>query len=375
MNYRFSTLGKFQGPQHPLQTSGTGNPKQKTFSFHYVTEKDCHDAIRALGRKKPIGLSNIPAWAIKNSSSVIFPRLNFLVNYCIKLSCFPNELKRAHVVPLHKKDDPEEPNNYRPISITPCLSKIIETILRDQICQYLHDNKLLSKNQYGFRKKFSTIDSLLFCTEFIRNKTDNNNFVTAAFLDLSKAFDSINYDILDIKLGNLGFDENSKNLLRSFVTNRRKSVVLQDCISDELMLHRGVPQGTVLGPLLFNLYINDMATRVDNETELIQYADDTVILTFDTSIDKSKIKLEQNANKLIRLFHEHHLTINTSKTEFMIFGKSKRKDFSEQIILDSIPIDEKPEVKYLGVHIDSNLTFQEEVKLILRKMARGIKTI
>ena len=141
------------------------------------------------------------------------------------------------------------------------------------------------------------------------------------------------------------------------------------------MLHRSVPQGTVLGPLLFNLYIKDMATRVDNETELIQYADDTVILTFDTSIDKSKIKLEQNANKLIRFFHEHHLTVNTSKTEFMIFGRSKRKDFSEQIILDSIPIDEKPEVKYLGVHIDSNLTFQEEVKHILRKMARGIKTI
>ena len=167
---------------------------------------------------------------------------------------------------------------------------IIETILRDQIGQYLLDNKLLSKNQYGFRKKFSTIDSLLFCTEFIRNKTDINNFFTAAFFDLSKAFDSINYDILDIKLGCLGFDESSNNLLRSFVTIRRQSVVLQDCISDELMLHRDVPQGTVLGPLLFNLYINDMVTRVDNETELIQYADDTVILTFDTSIDKSKMQ-------------------------------------------------------------------------------------
>ena len=98
------------------------------------------------------------------------------------------------------------------------------------------------------------------------------------------------------------------------------------------MLHRDVPQGTVLDPLFSNMYINDKATRVDNETEIIQYADDTVILTFDTSIDKSKIKLEQNANKHIRYFHEHHLTVTTSKTKVMIFGKSKRKDFNEQII-------------------------------------------
>ena len=174
--------------------------------------------------------------------------------------------------------------------------------MRDQISQYLHDNKLLSKIQYGFRKKISTIYSLLFCTEFIKNKIAINNFFTAAFLDLSKVFDSINYDIFDIKSDNLGFDESSKNILISFVTKRRQSVILQGRISDELMLHRGVQRGAVLDPLLFSLYINDMATRVDNETELIKYADDTVILTFDTSIDKSKIKFEQNANKIILFF-------------------------------------------------------------------------
>ena len=211
MNYPFSTLGKFQGPHHPLQMFEICNPKQKTLSFHYATEKGCHDAIRALGRNKPIGPTNIPAWAIKASSSVIVPHVNFLWNYCIKLSCFPNEPKQAHVVPLYKKEVPEEPNNYRSILITPSLSKIIETILRDQMSQYLYDNNLLIKNQYGFRKKFSTVDSLLFCTKFIKNESDHNNFVTAAFFD-SNAFDSINYEILDIKLGNLGFDESSKNL-------------------------------------------------------------------------------------------------------------------------------------------------------------------
>ena len=147
--------------------------------------------------------------------------------------------------------------------------------------------------------------------------------VTAPFLDFSKAFDSINYETLDIKLDSLGFDENSKNLITSFLTNRCQSVILQDFISDEIMLHRVVPQGAVLGPLLFNLYINDMATTVDKETELIQYADDTHVLTFGTSIDKIWAKLKQNANNLIQFF-----------------GKSKRKDFNKQIIINSIPINQ-----------------------------------
>ena len=156
LNYRFSTLGKFRGPQFLLQISNACNSKPKNFWFHFATDKDCHDAIKALGRNKPIGPSHIPAWAIKDSRSVIVPHPS-LVNYWIRMFCFPNELKQAHVS-LYKKDGPEEPNNCRPIFITPCLSKIIETILTNQVCQYLHDKILLSKNHFGFRKKYSTID-------------------------------------------------------------------------------------------------------------------------------------------------------------------------------------------------------------------------
>ena len=179
--------------------------------------------------------------------------------------------------------------------------------MNNQNCQCLHHNNLLSIDQYGFRTKYSTIDSLLFCTEIIKSKTDVSNVVTAAFLDLSKAFDSMNYEFLIIKLDNLGFDDSSKKLKRNFLTNRCQFGILQDCLSDEISLPRVVPQGALLGPLLFNLYIIGMAKSLGKETELIEYVDDTVILTFGTSIDESKAKLEQDANKLIQYFHEHQL--------------------------------------------------------------------
>ena len=169
--------------------------------------------------------------------------------------------------------------------------------MRDQVCQNFNNNKLLKKNQYGFRKNFKSLNPYYFAQYSSKTKLTLTVLSQQHFLDLSKTYDSINYAILDIKLGNLISDESSKKLLRIFVTNRRQSVILQDCISDELMLHKGVPQGTVFGLLLFNPYNVNIATRVDNKTELIQCADNTVILTFDTSTDKSNIRLEQIANK------------------------------------------------------------------------------
>ena len=136
--------------------------------------------------------------------------------------------KKAHIIPLFKKGDLEEPNNCRPISITPCLSKVIETLMRNQINDYLNVNRLSSKHQYGFKKKRSTIDAIMYATEFIRKETDKNKFVTAAFLDLSKAFDSINHEILSIKLDNLGFDTCALKLIGSFLSDRVQSVVLND---------------------------------------------------------------------------------------------------------------------------------------------------
>ena len=183
----------------------------------------------------------------------------------------------------------------------------------------------------------------MYATEFIRKETDENKFVTAAFLDLSKVFDSINHEILSIELGNLGCDISAPKIIGKFLSYRVQSVVLNDILSDSLSDERGVCQRTVLRPLLFNLYNNDMDERVDNKMVIIQYADDTVIFTSGHSIEKSKNELLSCAIKITSYFKERQLSINASKTEFIDFSKIVRKNQKELLKIDVALVEEKQE--------------------------------
>ena len=254
--------------------------------------------VRKLNSNKPLGPSNIPAWALKDSVDIIGEPLTFLINAFLHEGRFPNHLKRAHVVPIYKSGDIEDPTNYRPISITSALSKVFEKVIQNQIVEFLDDTKLLSPHQFGFRANFSTADALLYATEKIRFDIDNKNVVAAAFLDLSKAFDSISHEILLQKLHNLNFSENSIAMIRSFLKRRLQKVVLETTSSDWIELYQGVPQGTILGPLLFNIYVNSMRYSVSKPCELVQYADDTFIFVSGKKIEDAINLLEKKRKML-----------------------------------------------------------------------------
>ena len=197
---------------------------------------------------------------------------------------------------------------------------------------------------------------------------------TGAFLDLSKAFDSISHPALLLKTKLLVLSEQASTILKSYLENRLQKVKFLKYESNWIALNRGVPQGNVLGPLLFNIYVNDMKDDTDVNSNIIHYADDTFILCSRKTFSESKLHLEKSIAKLILFFKKSELNVNESKTEFIIFGAPKRNKI-EEIVVNGCTVLEKKVVNYLGVHIDCNLSFDEEIKNVLRKMAVGIKVI
>ena len=224
LNYRLSKLGDYfgQAKLYKNQPCEAIANNRKTFIFHPISGSECKKHVKNLNARKPLGPSEVPAWALKDCLNILAEPLCDLVNTFIQEGRFPNHLKQAYKIPVYKKGDCEDPNSYRRISVTAALAKIFEKVLREQMSSYLESNKLLTQRQFGFRSKYSTTDAFHYSAENIRKKFDNNEKTAAAFIDLSKAFDSISHESLLQKLTMLKFDDNAMSMMESFLTNRQQ---------------------------------------------------------------------------------------------------------------------------------------------------------
>lgn len=297
------------------------------------------------------------------------PPIAHLVNLSITHSFFPTDWKHAIVIPIFKSGDRHVVSNYRPISLLPVISKVAEKVVINQLTDHINScNPGLNPVQFGFRKLHSTETAVLHLTEQIRSVLDKGGVVGAVFLDLSKAFDTVNHDVLGSKLNSFNLSSNTLAWISSYLSNRRQCVKIKGMCSSFLGCTTGVPQGSVLGPLLFSLYINDLPQHCHG-VEVQLYADDTVLYTHATSAQQAAIKLTNALVGVAEWLDQSCLTLNIGKTKGMFFSKTKLNILDVNICFKGEQIETVTEFKYLGVLLDSNLTFKKHIK----KMTKIIK--
>ena len=280
------------------------------FSFHEITEDEIRKEISKLDGSKVTPVGNIPVEMLKSTIDVHVSLLTKIINSSIRNGCFPDELKAAEVTPIFKKNDNLDKENYRPVSVLPHVSKVFERIMYIQI-QNIMEGKL-SKVLKGFRKNHSTQHCLVNKLKKWKNTLDKGGFVCAMFMDLSKTFDTINHDLLIVKLGAYGFQEDALVSMKSYFTNRQQRARVNSNFSMYEEIISGVPQGSILGPLLFNIFLNGLFLFVEN-SDLSNYADDNTLYSSGNDLEKVKQTLRQDFEIVTKWFYENYMVLNSGK--------------------------------------------------------------
>jgi len=315
-------------------------------------------------------LKGIPSKCLKTGSEECKEYLANVWNEEIVAQChFPDELKLADVTPIFKKNDPISAKNYRPVSVLPTVSKVFERIMQKQIVNFM--NAYLSLYLCGYRKGFSTQTALLSLLEKWKKCLDKNGYAAAVLMDLSKAFDTINHELLIAKLHAYGFSKNSLTLIRSYLRNRLQHVKINKSFSSWSELLLGVPQGSVLGPLLFNIYLNDLFFML-KEIEVCNFADDTTPFVCDQELFVVIEKLEKHANLAIVWFENNFMKLNTDKCHLLVSGHKFEHVFLK---VGEDTIWESDKVKLLGITIDKELKFDEHVSHICLKANQKLSVL
>ena len=281
-----------------------------------------------------------------------------LFNQCVSEHVFPDCLKISRVIPVHKKDATNEPSNYRPISIIPSLGKIFETVLHRQIVDYLETNDLLTETQYGFRRGLSTSRAIGQLVSCIQSCFESGQYAQASFYDLTKAFDCVSHELLLEKLHGFGFDDGGVHLIESYLKDRYQFTVYNGDASLKSPVKFGVPQGSVMGPILFLLFVNDMPAAVPEDSRLILFADDTTTVGVSESLADLERLTVDSGGRIFDWFTKNGLVVNSTKTQALLFSLRRMESRC-------------PPVKYLGVFIDDKLTWEEQAS----RLATRISTI
>ena len=313
-------------------------------------------------------LSTLPVKLLRFLNEPLCFMLSRVFNLAISSEVFPSSFKCGVITPIPKKGDPKIMSNNRSITTYNPLAKCFDKLLYNRVYNFFDTFKLFSKFQFGFLKKKGIEQAALNLIYDINKANQNNETTCAIFIDLTKAFDCVDHDILLMKLYRYGFRGPILNFFKSYLENRNHVTKINHCYSSPLFTDRGVAQGTNLGPLLFNIFINDVA-EVVKDCSIIIYADDIVIYKSSKNLDTIKSSIESDLSNLHEYFTVNNQYINLSKTKGMIFSRHRNINF--EIMLNNSEIEFVNEFKYLGLTIDRLLTFKTHISNIVKKVNQG----
>ena len=306
--------------------------------------------------------------------SIIATQLAEIINCSLNTGTVPQAIKIAKVVPIYKKGDKDNPINYRPIAILPFFSKFFEKVMYSRLSIFVEKSNIIFSSQHGFRAGHSPLLPLLTMHDKISNAFEKNEYSIGIFLDLAKAFDTVNHDILLHKLSTYGIRGVQLDWFTSYFENRLQYVTCNGAVSELRTVKHGVPQGSNLGPLLFLLFINDLP-NVSDILSFILFADDTNIFCSHSSYDALTQIINSELTLVFDWFSANMLSLNCDKTSFILFSSHRKMApprESLRLLLNDVPITQVETTKFLGVYIDQHMTWNAHIKSITAKIAKNI---
>ena len=320
------------------------------------------------------GFDDIRSSVVKSVISFISHPLAYIFNISLLTGSVPSNLKIAKVIPVFKNGDPKDIQNYRPISVLPCFSKILERLVYNRLSKFLSNFNILFNHQFGFRSKHSTDMALIHLTDLISSSLCDKLYTVSVFLDLSKAFDTIDHSILLSKLNCYGIRGCALQWFKDYLDNIHQFTVINSCKSTRRAISYRVPQGSILGPLLFLMYINDLHTS-SSFLSFLLFADDTTITCSKSSCDSLVITLNSELIKVSSWFKSNKLSLNPNKTKCMLFNKYHNPPSSmTSITVDDIPICMVHSTKCLGLNffiIDDKLSWRSHISSVTKTISRN----
>lgn len=345
---------------------------------HLTTVEEIRLTLRGLNSKKSSGPDDICNYVIKRLPHSFVRELTVIINNCLNNGYFPKYWKTAKMIPIKKKNEATKPQEFRPVSLLSNLGKVLESVILRQLKVEMEEKETIPPHQFGFRKGHSTMDALKVFRDEVTKDMNNRRATVACLIDFEKAFDSVFIDGLIHKLKKAEINEHTIKILQSFLKERKADVMIDGANTEEFNVQRGVPQGSKLGPVLYNIYISDMPSMEEMDCKIIQYADDTILYAASQSPKLATKKLQKAIDKTSSFFDEWGIKINENKTEVVVLTPDKKNripscmKLAKEVKISIKNKDIKPvkEVKYLGVVIAERLHFDKHVDETIKK-ARG----